>query len=84
MDDIKKLLANLFLPHKVKDLNCALKSYSKVSKMLGRIFIDNYDDMKMYIEDSTLNNSWSKDDVAQAFSLAYKSAVKQFCDVGMK
>ena len=83
-DDITNLLANLCLPHEVKDLNCALQAYAKVSKMLGHIFIDNYDDVKMYIEDSTLSSSSSKDDVAQAFSLAYKSTVNQFYEAGMK
>ena len=83
-DDITNLLANLCLPHEVKDLNCALKAYAKVSKMLGHIFIDNYDDVKMYVADSTLNSSSSKDDVAQAFSSAYKSTVNQFYEAGMK
>ena len=40
--------------------------------------------MKNYIEDFTLNNSSSTDDVAQVFSSAYKSAVKQFYDAGIK
>ena len=78
------MLANSCLPHKVKDFNCALKAYTKVTKMLGNIYIDNYDDVKIYIEDSTLNNLSSKDDVAQAFSLAYKSAMKQFYDASME
>ena len=64
IDDVTNMLANMCLPYKVKDFNCALKAYAKVSKMLGHIYIDNYDDVKMYIEDSTLNNSSSKDDVA--------------------
>ena len=76
IDDVTNMLANLCLPHKVKDFNCALKAYAKVTKILGHIYIDNYDDVKIYIKNSTLNNSSSKDDVAQAFLLAYKSAVK--------
>ena len=85
IEEVTRMLSALCLPHEVKYINIALLSYTKVSKMLGKIFIDEYDGVKDVLSgDPSITSSSSEENIARAFVLAYKSSVKEFYDAGMK
>ena len=68
----------------MEHINIALHAYKKVSKILSLIFIDDYNEVKEFLPDSSLSESSSKEDIANGVLESYKQCVKVFYDAGLK
>ena len=83
-NDVTALLSSICLPHEVEHINAALKAYEKMSKILSFVFIDEYEAVKDFLQDSLLNGSSPKEQIANYMSETYKKYAKEFYNAGIK
>ena len=83
-NDITALLSSICLPHEVEHINTAFKAYEKMSKILSFVFIDEYEAVKDFLQDSLLNGSLPKEQIANYMSETYKKYAKEFYNAGIK